>query len=71
MRTRSWRQDQSSTWVRVPYGSKFMGWEMGGNKFASIYKPILNLLTKVLNLILECMMLWVNGGMLSEKHGDT
>ena len=48
-----------------------MGWEMGGNKFASIYHPILNLITKVSNLILRCMMLGVNGGMLSEKHGDT
>ena len=48
-----------------------MGWEMGGNKFAGIYNPGLNLIMEVLNLILKCMMLGENGGMLSEKHGDT
>ena len=31
-----------------------MGRELGGNKFAGLYNPNLNLIKKVLNLILNC-----------------
>ena len=48
-----------------------MGWEMGGNKFAGIYNPRLNLIMKVLNLILNCKMFGENGWILYANESPT